>query len=132
MPGQSVAPELRELLCTQVERVLAHVAEAMGVVAAETIAGAETLALGDYRMLPRATFCQPQVGSIGQRKIINSKVLIIGAGGLGSPVAFATVIGPLVEVPVLISLVSVAFWFRGKWFLPMPSNQMSVARRRAP
>lgn len=38
---------------------LAHVAEAMGVVAAETIAGAETLALGgDYRMMPRATFCQ--------------------------------------------------------------------------
>lgn len=29
----------------------------------------------------------PQVGSIGQRKIIESKVLIIGAGGLGSPVA---------------------------------------------
>jgi dihydrolipoyl dehydrogenase len=44
---------------------LAHVAEAMGVVAAETIAGAETLALGDYRMLPRATFCQPQVASFG-------------------------------------------------------------------
>src|SRR5262249_11087897 len=33
---------------------LAHVAEAQGVVAAETIAGAETLPLGDYRMLPRA------------------------------------------------------------------------------
>jgi dihydrolipoamide dehydrogenase len=44
---------------------LAHVAEAMGVVAAETIAGADTLALGDYRMLPRATFCQPQVASFG-------------------------------------------------------------------
>lgn len=45
--------------------MLAHVAEAMGVVAAETIAGAETLSLGDYRMLPRATFCQPQVASFG-------------------------------------------------------------------
>ena len=44
---------------------LAHVAEAQGVVAAETIAGAETLPLGDYRMLPRATFCQPQVASFG-------------------------------------------------------------------
>ncbi|ANI37889.1 dihydrolipoyl dehydrogenase [Mycolicibacterium vaccae] len=44
---------------------LAHVAEAMGVVAAETIAGADTLALGDYRMMPRATFCQPQVASFG-------------------------------------------------------------------
>ena len=44
---------------------LAHVAEAQGVVAAETIAGAETLALGHYRMMPRATFCQPQVASFG-------------------------------------------------------------------
>jgi dihydrolipoamide dehydrogenase len=44
---------------------LAHVAEAMGVVAAETIGGAETMALGDYRMMPRATFCQPQVASFG-------------------------------------------------------------------
>jgi dihydrolipoamide dehydrogenase len=45
--------------------MLAHVAEAQGVVAAETIARAETLALGDYRMMPRATFCQPQVASFG-------------------------------------------------------------------
>ncbi|OBH16552.1 dihydrolipoyl dehydrogenase [Mycolicibacter sinensis] len=44
---------------------LAHVAEAQGVVAAETIAGAETMPLGDYRMMPRATFCQPQVASFG-------------------------------------------------------------------
>lgn len=44
---------------------LAHVAEAQGVVAAETIGGAETMPLGDYRMMPRATFCQPQVASFG-------------------------------------------------------------------
>ncbi|GAA1468048.1 dihydrolipoyl dehydrogenase [Microbacterium thalassium] len=44
---------------------LAHVAEAQGVVASETIAGAETMALGDYRMMPRATFCSPQVASFG-------------------------------------------------------------------
>ncbi|MFL2767661.1 MAG: ThiF family adenylyltransferase [Dehalococcoidia bacterium] len=29
----------------------------------------------------------PQIGSIGQRRLLNSKVLIIGAGGLGSPVS---------------------------------------------
>ncbi|MGZ4608904.1 MAG: dihydrolipoyl dehydrogenase [Actinomycetes bacterium] len=44
--------------------LLAHVAEAMGVIAAETIAGAETMEL-DYVMMPRATFCQPQVASFG-------------------------------------------------------------------
>ncbi|MEU6370603.1 dihydrolipoyl dehydrogenase [Streptomyces sp. NPDC046931] len=44
--------------------MLAHAAEAMGVIAAETIAGAETMEL-DYRMIPRATFCQPQVASFG-------------------------------------------------------------------
>jgi dihydrolipoamide dehydrogenase len=45
--------------------MLAHVAEAQGVVASETIAGAETMTLGDYRMMPRATFCSPQVASFG-------------------------------------------------------------------
>ena len=43
---------------------LAHVASAQGVIAAETIAGAETMPL-DYRMMPRVTFCQPQVAAFG-------------------------------------------------------------------
>ncbi|MFJ5531133.1 dihydrolipoyl dehydrogenase [Streptomyces sp. NPDC093261] len=44
--------------------MLAHAAEAMGIVAAETIAGVETMEL-DYRMIPRATFCRPQIASFG-------------------------------------------------------------------
>ncbi|MBM9459386.1 dihydrolipoyl dehydrogenase [Nocardioides sp. zg-536] len=44
--------------------MLAHVAEAMGIVAAETIAGAETMPI-EYDFIPRATYCQPQIGSFG-------------------------------------------------------------------
>lgn len=44
--------------------MLAHTAEAQGVVAAETIAGAETMPI-NYDMIPRATYCQPQVATMG-------------------------------------------------------------------
>lgn len=41
----------------------------------------------------------------------------IATFGLNSAIAFSTVIGPLVEVPILILLVNVAFWLRKHWFL---------------
>lgn len=44
--------------------MLAHVGSAMGIVCAENIAGMETVQL-NYEMMPRATYCQPQIASFG-------------------------------------------------------------------
>ena len=44
--------------------MLAHVGSAQGIVCAENIAGVETITL-DYEMMPRATYCQPQIASFG-------------------------------------------------------------------
>jgi ACR3 family arsenite transporter len=40
----------------------------------------------------------------------------VGTFGIASQEALATVIGPLIEVPVLIGLVYVASWIRKEWF----------------
>ncbi|NHI16619.1 dihydrolipoyl dehydrogenase [Microbacterium excoecariae] len=92
---------------------LAHVAEAQGVVAAETIAGAETQTLGDYRMMPRATFCSPQVASFGlteaQARAEGHEITVSKfpfsangkANGLGEPVGFVKLIADAEHLELL-------------------------------
>jgi len=92
---------------------LAHVAEAQAVVAAETIGKAETQTLGDYRMMPRATFCSPQVASFGlteqQARDAGYDVKVAKfpfsangkANGLGEPVGFVKLIADAEHLELL-------------------------------
>ncbi|WP_328897808.1 dihydrolipoyl dehydrogenase [Streptomyces sp. NBC_00236] len=98
------APHLYAIGDVTAKLQLAHVAEAQGVVAAETIAGAETMPLGDYRMMPRATFSQPQVASFGLteqqardegHEVLVSKFPFTANGkahGLGEPTGFVKLV----------------------------------------
>ncbi|HEX6325326.1 MAG TPA: dihydrolipoyl dehydrogenase [Jiangellaceae bacterium] len=62
--GRTNVPHIFAIGDVTAKLMLAHAAEAMGIVAAETIAGTETMEL-DYTMIPRATYCQPQIASFG-------------------------------------------------------------------
>ena len=50
----------------------------------------------------------------------------IGVFGISSGVAFAAVIGPLVEVPVMVGLVRLAFWFRDYLFPNNSTHEMET------
>ncbi len=61
---QTSVPHIYAIGDVTAKLMLAHVAESMGVIAAENIKGEHTIKL-EYDMMPRATYCQPQIASFG-------------------------------------------------------------------
>jgi dihydrolipoamide dehydrogenase len=100
---QTNVPHIYAIGDVTAKLMLAHVAEAMGAIAAENIAGVETIEL-DFDMMPRATYCQPQVASFGYTETearergyeINVAKFPFQANGkahgLGDPVGFVKLI----------------------------------------
>jgi dihydrolipoamide dehydrogenase len=101
--GRTNVPHIFAIGDVTAKLMLAHAAESMGVIAAETIGGAETMEL-DFPMIPRATYCQPQIASFGwteaqaREKGFDVRVVKFPftangkAHGLGDPVGFVKLI----------------------------------------
>jgi dihydrolipoamide dehydrogenase len=101
--GRTNVPHIFAIGDVTAKVMLAHVAETQAMVAAETIAGVETMEI-DFVMVPRATYCQPQIASFGwteeQARLEGFDVKVAKfpfsangkAAGLGDAVGFVKVI----------------------------------------